>query len=82
MKLSTYPQKMMAKKPASLRKIERNQTIVELDDGSIWQIDAFDRINTELWIPVSTKLLVKSTIRGDVLCDVGKNKEVRAKRIN
>jgi hypothetical protein len=32
-----------------------------LEDGSLWQIDPFDKIDAMLWLPISNIIVVKST---------------------
>lgn len=32
-----------------------------LEDGSLWQIDPFDKVDAMLWLPISTIIVVKST---------------------
>jgi hypothetical protein len=35
-------------------------TIITLEDGSVWQVDPLDRIDTSLWLPITDITVVES----------------------
>ncbi|MDR3453785.1 MAG: hypothetical protein P4L96_13465 [Rhodoferax sp.] len=50
--------------------------IVKLEDGSIWEVDAVDRIDSSLWLP-TTEIVVCD----DTLINTDDNETVSATRI-
>jgi len=47
-----------------IKKVSSGGRIVELEDGSLWEIKAVDRTNTALWLPVTniSVLLAKTPV--------------------
>jgi hypothetical protein len=39
-----------------------NGGIIILEDGSMWEINSLDRINTVLWLPVTNVTILKATM--------------------
>lgn len=37
-----------------------NGALIKLEDGSLWQISPFDRINTMLWLPIDDVIVIES----------------------
>lgn len=49
-----------------IKKVSNAGRMVELEDGSLWEINAIDRINTMLWLPITNiSVLVAKTPIGD-----------------
>jgi hypothetical protein len=51
-------------------------TIVKLEDGSLWEIDSVDRIDTMLWLPTTDV-----TVCDDKLINTEDNETVGARRL-
>jgi hypothetical protein len=55
--------------------------IVILEDGSVWQIDPFDQIDTALWLPM-TDITVVEIVGGYLLIDTDDGEKAHAKLLH
>ncbi|MGA8594897.1 MAG: hypothetical protein WB676_09150 [Bryobacteraceae bacterium] len=39
--------------------------IITLEDGSLWQVDTLDQIDTALWLPITNIVVLPSDRTGD-----------------
>jgi len=53
-------------------------SIIILEDGSIWEVDSLDRIESSLWLPTETIIIPDSY---DCLINVDTGEKVYARRI-
>ena len=53
-----------------------NGEIVKLEDGSLWQVDAVDTIDTALWLPISDVIVC-----GDKMINTDDNETVGVTRL-
>jgi hypothetical protein len=47
-----------------INEVTRRGSLVVLEDGSIWKVDAVDRVTTMLWLPVDNIAIVQSEVAG------------------
>jgi hypothetical protein len=55
--------------------------IITLEDGSVWQIDSFDRIDTRLWLPI-TNITVAESDGGYLLINTDDRQKAHAKLLS
>lgn len=55
--------------------------IITLEDGSVWQIDSFDRIDTRLWLPI-TNITVAESEGGYLLINTDDRQKAHAKLLS
>ena len=59
-----------------IQSIAANGKIIELEDGSIWQVDDVDTVTSSIWLPVSNV-----TICGSYLINTDDGKKINATRL-
>lgn len=64
-------------------KVIDNGEFVRLEDGSLWEIDALDRINTILWLSLDDVTILESSncIRGYLLVNTDEGEKACAKLV-
>jgi hypothetical protein len=51
---SVYTNNLMAcEADLSIRSVAKDGQIIVLDDGSVWEVDSVDTVDSSLWLPTS-----------------------------
>ncbi|WP_159529040.1 MULTISPECIES: hypothetical protein [unclassified Alteromonas] len=58
---SNYPSTFPITGEFFISKVSNDGGIVSLNDGSVWQVDALDKIDSMLWLPASTVVVVNDS---------------------
>ena len=56
---------LMSERPAghSIQSTSNSGSIIVLEDGSMWEINAMDRIDTALWLPITDITVLRASSR-------------------
>jgi len=60
-----------------IKRVIANGAVLELEDGSLWEVDSIDRIDSALWLPLTNVVLVD----GEKIINVDDNETVEVKRV-